>query len=183
MSDTKKRPIPAVTVPTPEQLAQEDVMNNCFTRSVIAAVMGACAAPAAAGLTASSLAPCRQTSPPPHRRRSRRRVWAVHGGHRRRASPSLLAATLTAHSTQATEGAAGEKLPWRTVVKQTARGAASKSWYGPGRGSQSQALSGCAGRTRKASAPWASSTLAPSAAWRRRARPARACSPLAHAPP
>jgi len=31
----------AVSIPTPEQLLQEDLMNNCFTRSVVAAVMGA----------------------------------------------------------------------------------------------------------------------------------------------
>lgn len=39
----KKPRYKQVDVPSPEQLAQEDVLNNCFTRSVIASVMGAAA--------------------------------------------------------------------------------------------------------------------------------------------
>ena len=41
----KKPRYKPVDVPSPEQLAQEDVLNNCFTRSVIASVMGALAPP------------------------------------------------------------------------------------------------------------------------------------------
>lgn len=36
-----KRKYQAVGIPTPEQIMQEDLMNNCGTRTVIAGVMGA----------------------------------------------------------------------------------------------------------------------------------------------
>jgi hypothetical protein len=36
-----KKTYQAVGIPSPEQIMQEDLMNNCGTRTVIAGVMGA----------------------------------------------------------------------------------------------------------------------------------------------
>jgi mitochondrial import inner membrane translocase subunit TIM22 len=36
-----RRPYPAVSLPTPEQMAQEDMMNNCGVRTVLSGAMGA----------------------------------------------------------------------------------------------------------------------------------------------
>jgi hypothetical protein len=39
-----KKQYQAVGIPTPEQIMQEEFMNNCGTRTVVAGVMGACLA-------------------------------------------------------------------------------------------------------------------------------------------
>ena len=130
-----------VTIPTPEALAQEEVVNSCVTRSVMAGVMGALTHQNCwITLRASShTATCRRTAG--------QRVWRVHGRHRHpgaglsscQRSDTLSAPRLAWNSldclTQAaaaagTAAVAGTPatLTWRDTARASARSAARKSW-------------------------------------------------------
>ena len=85
-------------VPTPEQLAQEDVVNNCFTRSVIAAVMGVQPrgrhTVSISPLLFSRVGSCLFRA---IRWRAGRRFWTVYGRDRHRASVARVAPLLPPH--------------------------------------------------------------------------------------
>lgn len=114
----------AVGIPTPEQIMQEEVMNNPLTRTVVAGVMGALK-------LLTKLAALLELSLTLHPRwRAGAGVRRLHGRVRAGESSATAPGAEPLTPPQTTEGPAGEKLPWREVARNTARNTRAKSWCG-----------------------------------------------------